>query len=188
MASRLGHHVDLFESAATLGGRARSVYSPALNTHIDNGQHILLGAYRATLSLMRDLGLDTDEAFVRLPLSVRSADGRLAMRALPGLPAPLNIAAGLMRAKGLSLNEKLAAIRAMTTLRKNNWRVPHSATVQEWLALSMQPRSLQESIWWPLCIATLNTPPHQACAQLFANVLRDSLGAKQRRASDMLIP
>ena len=187
-AAKLGHRVDLFESAATLGGRARSVHSPALNTHIDNGQHILLGAYTATLGLMRDLGLDATNAFLRLPLNLRSANGSLTMQAIPGLPAPLNIAAGLMLSKGLHLNEKLAAIRAMTTLRRKGWRVPRSCTVQEWLALNMQPRRLQELIWWPLCIATLNTPPDQACAQLFANVLRDSLGSKQSHATDMLIP
>ncbi len=42
-------------------------------------------------------------------------------------------------------------------------------------------------MWNPLCVAALNTPPERASAQVFLNVLRDSLGAK-RAASDMLIP
>src|SRR3546814_10634567 len=41
--------------------------------------------------------------------------------------------------------------------------------------------------WQPLCLAALNTPLEQACAQLFAHVLRDSLGGT-RDASDVLIP
>ena len=50
-ASRRGHRVTLFERARTLGGRARAV---ALNgTLLDNGQHILLGAYADTLRLMK---------------------------------------------------------------------------------------------------------------------------------------
>lgn len=184
----LGHDVRLFESAAILGGRARSVHAPALETDIDNGQHILLGAYTATLALMRGLGLDPARQFLRLPLSIRSADGGLAMRALPGLPAPLHIAGGLLTARGLSWREKQAAMRAMTLLRRNGWKTPRGATVQEWLSLTLQPPRLQRLLWAPLCIATLNTPVQQACAQLFAHVLRDSLGASGRSASDMLIP
>ena len=42
-------------------------------------------------------------------------------------------------------------------------------------------------MWRPLCLAALNTPPERASAQVFLNVLRDSLGAK-RAASDMLLP
>src|SRR3546814_11165432 len=53
-----GHAVTVFEAAQTLGGRARRVHSRALNPHIDNGQHILRGAYTETMALMRALGLD----------------------------------------------------------------------------------------------------------------------------------
>ena len=187
-AVRLGHEVRLFESAAVLGGRARSVHVPALDADIDNGQHILLGAYTATLDLMRDLGLDPASRFTRLPLCMRSADGTLRMRALPGLPAPLHIAAGLLAARGLAWKEKRAALRAMMLLRRNGWNTPRGATVREWLSLALQPPRLQRMLWTPLCIATLNTPVERACAQLFAHVLRDSVGASGRGASDMLIP
>lgn len=187
-AVRLGHQVRLFEAAPTLGGRARSVHSPALDTTIDNGQHLLLGAYTATLALMHELGLDPAGQFIRTPLSVRSADDTLRMHALPGLPAPLHIAAGLLGAKGLTWKEKRAALRAMTLLRRRDWKTPQDATVQEWLSLTLQPARLRQLLWAPLCIATLNTPVEHACAQVFANVLRDSLGATGRAASDMLIP
>ena len=42
-------------------------------------------------------------------------------------------------------------------------------------------------MWRPLCLAALNTPCERASAQVFLNVLRDSLGAR-RAASDMLLP
>src|SRR5699024_2890742 len=42
------------------------------------------------------------------------------------------------------------------------------------------------TFWQPLCLATMNTPIDQACGQLFANVLRDSLGA-HREACDLII-
>ena len=41
-----GYHVTLYEAAATLGGRARTVMRDGLA--LDNGQHLLLGEYRET--------------------------------------------------------------------------------------------------------------------------------------------
>src|SRR5690606_25097034 len=81
-----------------------------------------------------------------------------------------------------------AALSAMMGLRNANWEVTPGSTVQQWLHDTRQPARLQQVLWIPLCIATMNTPPEQACAQLFAHVLRDSLGARDRSASDMLIP
>lgn len=187
-AVKRGHHVHLYESAPVLGGRARSSRSPALDTEIDNGQHILLGAYTATLALMRELGLSPEERFLRLPLSVRSADGALQLRAPPLLPAPLHVAVAVFAATGLEWRDKLAALRAVTALRRRRWRTRPGATVQQWLDESRQPTRIRRLLWNPLCVATLNTPPELACAQLFTNVLRDSLGAPQRQASEMLIP
>ena len=187
-AARLGHQVRVFEAAPSLGGRARTVRHPALDMPIDNGQHLLLGAYTATLELMRSLGLEEADCFHTLPLFLRSADGTLSLRTLPGLPAPLHLAAGLLTAKGLHWTEKAAALRALHHLRQNDWQTPRAATVQEWLALSLQPARLQEQLWRPLCVATMNTPVEQACAQLFAHVLRDSVGSGRRDAGHMLIP
>ena len=45
-----GHAVTLFEMAAHWGGRAREVAVDG--RALDNGQHILIGAYRRTLALM----------------------------------------------------------------------------------------------------------------------------------------
>jgi predicted NAD/FAD-binding protein len=42
-------------------------------------------------------------------------------------------------------------------------------------------------LWYPLCIAALNTRPEHASAQVFVYVLRDTLGAGGRH-SDLLLP
>src|SRR5690606_167737 len=46
---------------------------------------------------------------------------------------------------------------------------------------------LRQRFWHPLCVAAMNTPADHACAQLFANILRDSLGGTTQ-ASKVLIP
>ena len=98
-----GHPVTLFEAGRVLGGRARSVSLDGRT--LDNGQHILLGAYRDTLDLMRRVGADPEQLFDRRPLQVIDRPGfRLS---LPKLPAPFNLAWGLLSSPGVSWREKI---------------------------------------------------------------------------------
>ena len=175
--------VAVFEASRNLGGRARRVNIDG--SDLDNGQHILIGAYRETLALMRKVGADPEKLFLRLPLELRFADG-FHLRA-PRLPYPLNLLAGLLGARGLSLAQGLAAIRFMAHLRKNAFRVEPDCSVAVLLETSSQFGALRRYLWEPLCISALNTPPANASAQVFANVLRDGLtGAREN--SDLLLP
>lgn len=179
-----GRPPTLFEAGRRLGGRARSV--DIAGRSLDNGQHILLGAYRETLALMRRVGADPDSLLQRLPLQVLDNAGfRLA---LPRLPAPLNLAWGLLSARGAGLSEKLAAARWMQDLKASAFRLPADTTVAAWLDAAGQTGRLRRHLWEPLCLAALNTPAERASAQVFANVLRDSLGSPQRTDTDLLLP
>lgn len=181
-----GRTVTLFEAARTLGGRARGVQMQG--TQLDNGQHILLGAYRESMRLMRMVGIDPDAALMRLPLQMRyPAHGEGIDFLTPRLPAPWHILAGLWRAGGLDREDKLALLRFSTSARWMEWRLNTDCSVSELLERFEQTERLTRFIWRPLCIAALNTPPDSASAQVFLNVLKDSLGAR-RAASDMLIP
>jgi squalene-associated FAD-dependent desaturase len=181
-----GRQVTLFERARTLGGRARAVDIDG--RRLDNGQHILLGAYKDTLRLMRTVGLQPDEAFLRLPLQMRYPSHAAGMDFIaPRLPAPLHLLTALLRAKGLAREDKLALARFSTTARWMDWRLHTDCSVAELLDRFEQTERLTRLMWRPLCIAALNTVPERASAQVFLNVLRDSLGAA-RAASDMLIP
>ncbi|HEU4707958.1 MAG TPA: FAD-dependent oxidoreductase, partial [Methylophilaceae bacterium] len=55
-----GQAVTLFEASPQLGGRARGVQWKGLS--LDNGQHILLGAYRDTLRMLQLAGVNQDQA------------------------------------------------------------------------------------------------------------------------------
>ncbi|MNS95877.1 Flavin containing amine oxidoreductase [compost metagenome] len=106
----------------------------------------------------------------------------------PRLPAPLHLAWALLRAKGLLRADKLALMRFSTAMRWMGWQLYNDCTVSELLQRFDQTERLNRLMWYPLCLAALNTPPERASARVFINVLRDSLGASRRRASDMLIP
>lgn len=176
-----GQPVTLFEAAKQLGGRARRVDWHGLA--VDNGQHILIGAYRETLRLLHLLG--SDAGLQQRPLEFNQPPRfRLA---LPRLPAPWHVAIGLLCAHGLSWRDKLAAVRFIEALKRQGYRLPADGPVSTLLDRHGQTETLRRHLWEPICLAALNTPMTQASAQVFCNVLRDSLGGS-RADSDLLLP
>jgi len=107
--------VTVFEAARHLGGRARSVEIEGVE--LDNGQHILIGAYRETLRLMRVVGADPDQLLLRQPLAIEYP-GKFSLR-VPCFPAPLHLLAALLTAGGLAWGERLAAMRFMAAMRRD---------------------------------------------------------------------
>jgi hydroxysqualene dehydroxylase len=178
-----GASVTVFEASRSLGGRARRVTLEGID--LDNGQHILIGAYRETLRLMRLVGADPERLLVRLPLELRDVSG-FRLRASP-LPAPLHLLVGLFLATGLTAGERLAAARFVAALRRSRFALAKDESVDELLARHHQTGALRDRLWVPLCVSALNTPPDRASAGVFANVLRDTLGGG-RAASDLLLP
>jgi len=173
----------VYEAAQTLGGRARRTVLDGIT--LDNGQHILIGAYRETLRVLGEIGIDPDVALLRMPLALEIA-GRFRLRA-PRLPAPLHVAAGLLCARGLAFADRLKIVRFMRAMRACGYRLAEDVPIPELLAAHRQLGAPTELLWEPLCVAALNTPLAAASAQVFLNVLRDSLGA-DRAASDLLLP
>ncbi|MET3378457.1 MULTISPECIES: hydroxysqualene dehydroxylase HpnE [Variovorax] len=181
-ATRLGHAVTLFEAAHMPGGRARRV-DDMHGLALDNGQHILIGAYTATLKLMRDVGVDVDSVLLRLPLSLRFADG--GGLKLPRLPAPLDLLAGIFAARGWTWRDKSSLLRTAIGWRLAGFRCAASTTVAD-LCTSLTPRVMQELIE-PLCVSALNTPVAQSSGEVFLRVLKDALFSGSGGA-DLLLP
>ena len=84
-----GAVVTLYEASRTLGGRARAVSSHGMT--LDNGQHILLGAYRETLKLLRLTGIAEKSVLLRLPLQMCYPDGSGMEFIAARLPAPWHV-------------------------------------------------------------------------------------------------
>jgi squalene-associated FAD-dependent desaturase len=177
-----GVPVTVLEASRSLGGRARRVSVDGAD--LDNGQHVLIGAYRETLRLMLKVGADPDRLLLRLPLELRYADG-FHLRA-PRLPYPLNLLAALLRAKGMDLAQGFSALRFMASLRIRNFRIEPDCSVARLLDDHGQSGALRTHVWEPLCVSALNTLVGSASAQVFVNVLRDGL-AGSSDASDLLI-
>jgi squalene-associated FAD-dependent desaturase len=182
---RLGHRPIVLDAAPHAGGRARA-FSHTLGTttvQLDNGQHLLLGAYRATLDMLAAVGVDAARALRRTPFSLAYPDGwRLAAASLP---APWHLAAGLLVAHRVSLAERWSLAHWVRRQAHAGWCVAADAPAAT--LFEGEPATLVRRLWRPLCLAALNVELQTASARVLLNVLRDSLGARTA-ASDLLLP
>jgi len=184
-----GVSVCVFEANQQLGGRARSI--TYRDQTLDNGQHILLGAYHETLRLLRLVGVDTALRFKRLPLELivkdLLANNTFALKVPAYLPAPLHLLVGLLCAKGIALCDKWHAVRLMIWMKHTRFSLGQDESLGDFLTRKQQSSAIIQYLWEPLCLAALNTPIQTASAQTFLNVLKDSF-SKQKQDADILLP
>ncbi|WP_232788565.1 FAD-dependent oxidoreductase, partial [Macromonas nakdongensis] len=200
-AQAQGHAVTVFEAARHWGGRARSLPLPwpdqlpnpegRPQLTLDNGQHILIGAYTETLALMERVGLRPAEHLCATPLNLRFADG--SGLAVPPWarrwPAPLDVLAATALAQGWGGRDKLGFLHHSLRWQRQGFACDPDTTVHALCqGLSVRVRA---DLIDPLCVAALNTPMADASAAVFLRVLRDALlgpGWGPWRASDLLLP
>lgn len=180
-ATQSDHRVSLFEMAAQMGGRARRVDVQGLG--LDNGQHILIGAYTRTLALLHTLDVDLPAALHRGPLALRYPDGR--GLALPAGPAWWALGLGVARCRGWSVTDKLALLRAAAGWALAGFCCPPEMTVAR-LCAGLPP-AVRQLLIDPLCVAALNTAAGEASADVFLRVLKDALFGGDG-AADLLLP
>ncbi|MCA0244790.1 MAG: hydroxysqualene dehydroxylase HpnE [Proteobacteria bacterium] len=179
-AVQRGHAVTLFEMARHWGGRARSLPD---TDGLDNGQHILIGAYRDTLALMRTVGVDPDKVLLRRPLALCGADGQ-GLRLEAG-PAAWAFAAAVLRSGAWPWRERIALLHACAGWARAGFACRPDRSVAELCAAL--PSAVRLRLIDPLCVAALNTPAAEASAAVFLRVLRDGLFGG-RGACDLLLP
>lgn len=175
-----GHDIAVFEMAPQLGGRARSV---AGEPPYDNGQHILIGAYRDSLALMRRLGAAPEQLLKRLPLAL-PYPGEPGLRLPPGPPL-IAFTRGVLAHRGWPLSARLGLLAAAGGWLARGFRCTDSLSVAE-LCAGLPPAVLRDLVE-PLCVAALNTPAPQASARIFLRVLKDALFSGAGSA-DLLLP
>ena len=176
-----------FETAPQLGGRARRLKP---DSPLDNGQHIMIGAYRESLALIRSLRqavLGEDEVrhplFQRLPLTLLDPQGD-GLVLPPGHPL-LAFGRAMWSHPTWQLRDKLSLARWSVAQALRGFDCPPELSVDELCA--GLTRTIRKELVEPLCVAALNTPSSQACAVTFLQVLKDGLFGGSG-ASDLLIP
>lgn len=192
--ARLGHAVTVFEATRQLGGRARALElqrPDGMPLALDNGQHILIGAYTETLSLMEAVGIDLPQALLALPLGLPYPDGQgLQTPAWAARwPAPLDALAAIATARGWTWPDRLALLRQALAWRLEGFRCGEQDTVAQ--VCERLPARVMQDLIEPLCVSALNLPPAQAGGRVFLNVMRDALfgrGHRGRPPAHLLLP
>jgi hydroxysqualene dehydroxylase len=201
-----GYQVTLYERSPKLlgvGGRACTAYRAGDKAPfaIDNGQHVLLAAYTHTLAALNSVGVDIDNAFLRLPAhwqvpnqfkvtlpswgDAHSPNGLRAKGLLKRLPLLIAMLCATVNHQAPTWQEQLSRLKAAIRLLIDSPQ-PHE-TVNQWLARLKFPAPFDTALWQPLCYATLNTPPNVASAVTFKRVIQDGLLSGSYQAA-MLVP
>jgi squalene-associated FAD-dependent desaturase len=177
-AAQLGHNATVFEASSAVGGRARALKTGQLlvlpdgqTATLDNGQHILIGAYTETLQLMRAVGLVPADLLLNLPLTLQFPDG-LGLQ-FKDWPTPLDALSGIACARGWSVADKASLLRAAVSWKLKGFACEPLQSVAQ-LCHHLTQRVNRELIE-PLCVSALNTPAQEASAEVFLRVLRDAL-------------
>jgi hydroxysqualene dehydroxylase len=182
-----GFRVALLESKPSLGGRAYSFPDPDSEDFVDNGQHVLMGCYHATLEFLRRIGTrDRLVAQRDLAIEMLAGPGRSAtVRTVP-LPGPLHMAGALLGYRHLTLAQRLrllgAGARLLYMRRFARSRLARM-TVADFMELTGQGNSARRCLWYPLAIATLNEEPDRASAALLAEVMKQAFFARRSDAA-----
>jgi squalene-associated FAD-dependent desaturase len=177
-----GDQVTLFEVSQQVGGRARALEGAP---GFDNGQHILIGAYTATLQLMQRVGIDPNAILVRAPLDLRDWLQRgFAMPAQSGM-SPARAAAWGIWQSPWRFSSRLRTLWRMAQWQWRSFQCEPYQTVTD-LCQGL-PTEVMQGLINPLCISALNLPPSQASGAVFLKVLRDAVMSAPG-SSDSLIP
>ncbi|MFA6456535.1 MAG: hydroxysqualene dehydroxylase HpnE [Bacteroidota bacterium] len=189
--SRQGYSVLLVEQKPRLGGRTYSFLHPETGDEVDNGQHLMMGCYHATLRFLRMIGsMHHVEIQKNLSIVFRFPHRPISYFRTVALPAPLNVLAGLLRLDSLSLRNRLALLRVgMELMVRNPDTDGHlqSISVATWLDELGQPEENKKYLWDIIAIGALNDSTEKISAALFVKVLKSAFFGR-RKNSSMVIP
>jgi len=165
------HQVTLLERRGVLGGRATSYRDAVSGEDVDNGTHLMVGAYAATFDLVRRAGAE-DLLLFQDDLHIDYVDdrGRSSLDC-PPLVAPLHLIAGLV---GLRLPWAVRGQALRLWLAVRFGKPPLGLTLAEYFRQTGQGPEARRLLWDPLATAILNEAPERAAAILFYNVYREA--------------
>ena len=184
----LNKSVCIIEAAKQLGGRARTVQYK--NHTVDNGTHIMVGAYTETLKLLRKIHSQYRESdfLERQNLNLNYKRIALPDISIPanGLPAPLNVVFSFLMSSGLTLSDKLAILKLGLKIKLNLNKPQSDLNIEDFLIQQQQPVTVIKNIWEPLCLAIMNTAINKTSTIVFLQVIKEAF-FKSRQSSNVLL-
>ncbi len=165
-AARSGFRTIVYEAAGHAGGRARSLYDEKLGCVVDNGNHLLLGANKSTMTYLSEIKAEDPIKEIRpavFPfLDVKTGE---CWRIQPGRAIPPTWL--------FCRSRRVPNTRALEYFNQTN-KLRVSGKLDT-VAHAVGPDSeLFEKLWQPICKAALNTDAFEASARLLWHVVRET--------------
>jgi squalene-associated FAD-dependent desaturase len=171
------HEVTLLERRGVLGGRATSYRDALTGEDVDNGTHLMIGAYRETLALIKDAGAE-DALLAQDDLRIDYVDDRgVTSLDCPPLPAPFHLLAGLLSLR-VPWSVRWQALRLGLAVRFG--AAPVGLTLAEYFERTGQGPEARRLLWDALATAVVNEAPERAAAILFHRVYEEAFLANHR--------
>jgi squalene-associated FAD-dependent desaturase len=171
----LGYHVTLVEKKSILGGRAYSFTDRITGLTVDNGQHLMVGAYHETLRFLEKIGAKHKVAF-ESPTTIPLLDENQKKMdfIIRNKNFPWQLGGAVLGFKGFSLADKIRfypLARELFRMKKGRQKLPTNVTVEEWLLKLKQSLKSRKNFWDIVTLATLNDEPTLTSADGLATVL-----------------
>ncbi len=186
-----GAKVTLYEQSLKLGGRCYSYTDETTGDVVDNGQHVLVGAYHNTLRYLEMIGTRSFlKEQTKLELPFYHPEKGFSTFKVSSLPKPLDLTAGMLQFSLLSFGERMKLLNVGLDLQ--TWDATKeeslkSLSIDQWLTGLKQSDEAKKCFWNPIAVSVMNELPEQASALLFARSLRATfLGKKSDSA--ILVP
>jgi squalene-associated FAD-dependent desaturase len=166
------HSVTIFESSATLGGRAKQINTTSELPHLDYGQHVLSSAYKYMFKFADKIG--SRQKF-KIPerLDVTFMNHTTSSKLKTGyLPYPFNLLLGLMNFSLISGEERRALIKFLFFIKNSDESFYTSKSLCEFFAKHNQTENLIKSFWNKVVISIFNTKTEDVDPQMFVFTMR----------------
>ena len=186
-----GAKVIVLEQSLELGGRCYSFTDPATGDIIDNGQHVLIGAYHNTLRYLdmigaRQLLREDENRTLYFHHPVKGMCGF----SLERLPAGIKAPKGFLTSRLFSPRDRIGMLAIALQLLSRDEKLEKKLrllTVEEWLVRSGQSEEARRSFWYPVAVSVMNELPEKADAVLLARAMKAAFLGKESD-STVLIP
>ncbi len=170
------YSVDIYEAKNILGGRVFSLPSGYNNQIIDNGKHIMVGAYHNFFELLKELGT---YQFIKyqdnFEVLLQSQDYNFTLQS--GKYGDLSLVQSLWKFQKANTSEKIKLVKFFIMLKMKAKNLEKYSTeikdltVEEYLKNNKISTEFIKYIFEPIVLATINTTIQKAPAELFVQVL-----------------
>lgn len=172
--SNAGYNVELIEASPKLGGSAYSFFHKQTNTLIDNGQHIMMGCYRDTMSFLSLIcASEKVQVQEKLPISFLKPGFELHQLKASSLFYPLNLLSAILNYSAISFRERLSVLRIFLKLPFFAHRDLSKMSVDDLLIKENQNENVKKAFWEIICVGALNTNIKKASAKVFVDILKE---------------